>query len=332
MESYRRSPTRQRAGSERRRRPSLRVRRRRTLTAFTVVLVLVLVGIANVRHRAKGATVRSTPPIADSSGQFGGPQFGPGACVALAPTTGNRHETVFVDAGHGGPDPGGSGGTSNGQSVDERQLTLPVALDVASSLRADGYRVVLSRMVDTSVARLGAADLSHSGTLSLQGEHRDTVARVACANLSRAAVLVSVHFNAFSDASAHGLLTTYDDSRPFAAANQMLAQLVDRDVLAAMHAGGWQVPDRGVMSDTTVGTPALSAQAHQYGHLLLLGPAAPGWLDHPTTMPGVIVEPLFLTNPAEASVAADPGGQRAIATGIVSAIEAFLSAPGVSTS
>ena len=34
-------------------------------------------------------------------------QFSTGSCVALAPTKGNRHLTVFLDAGHGGPDPGG---------------------------------------------------------------------------------------------------------------------------------------------------------------------------------------------------------------------------------
>ena len=33
--------------------------------------------------------------------------FSPGACVAFPPTMGNRHLTVFLDAGHGGPDPGG---------------------------------------------------------------------------------------------------------------------------------------------------------------------------------------------------------------------------------
>ena len=35
--------------------------------------------------------------------------FSPGACVAFPPTAGNRHLTVFLDAGHGGPDPGAGG-------------------------------------------------------------------------------------------------------------------------------------------------------------------------------------------------------------------------------
>ena len=207
--------------------------------------------------------------------------------------------------------------------MDERGLTLPVVGDAAIMLRADGYRVVVSRTTDTSVGRLGPSDVT-SGALTLQGEHVDTEARVTCANLSGAAVLLSVHFNAFSDPSAQGLLTTYDDSRSFAAANLRFAQLVDTDVGDALAAGGWQIPDRGVQPDTTVGAPALSDEAHQYGHLLILGPAAAGWLDHPTTMPGALVEPLFLTDPAEASIAVDPAGQHAIAAGITKAIEGFL--------
>jgi N-acetylmuramoyl-L-alanine amidase len=299
------------------------VRRRRTFTAL--VTVIVVASVVAIGHDRATPTLAASASRAAPSGQGDRALFAPGACVSMAPTRGDRHQTVFLDAGHGGPDPGASGTTTDGRSVDERALTLPVVLDAAASLRAAGYRVVVSRAVDTSVARLVPADLDPTGSLSLQGEHDDTEARVTCANLSGAAVLMSVHFNAFSDPTARGLLTTYDDSRPFTAANQQFAQLVDADVLSALHQAGWDVPDRGVLPDTTVGAPALSVEAHEYGHLLLLGPAAAGWLAHPTSMPGALVEPLFLTDPPEASVAADPVGQRAIAAGIVSAIESFVS-------
>lgn len=301
----------------------MRVRRRRTSLALTVVLGAAAMAVALGHQKARTTTAVSASHTLPS-GQLDAAVFAPGACVAMAPTGADRRQTVLLDAGHGGPDPGASGTTSDGRSVDERDLTLPVVVDAASTLRAAGYRVVVSRIVDTAVARLVPADLTATGALSLQGEHDDIEARVACANLSGAGVLVSVHFDAFSDPTARGLTTTYDDSRPFAAVNQQLAELVDANVLAALHTAGWQVPDRGVVPDTTLGAPALSQEAHDYGHLLLLGPAAPGWLDHPTTMPGVLVEPLFLTDPAEASVADDPAGQRAIATGIVNAVESFL--------
>lgn len=325
--SARRAPPRPKP----RRRPSLRVRRRRALAGLASVAVAVTIVVTSGRHRPGPATAQPAaahPTTAGpASGQLGGRLFTPGACVALPPTSGDHHQTVFLDAGHGGPDPGASGTTTDGQAVDERQLTLPVVTDAATMLRADGYRVVMSRTADISVARLSAADVTSSGQLSLQGEHADIEARVGCANLSGAAVLLSVHFNAFSDPSARGLLSTYDDSRPFTASNLQFAQLVDTNVLAALHAAGWPVPDRGVVADTAGGAPPLSEEAHQYGHLLLLGPSAPGWLDHPTTMPGALVEPLFLTAPSEASVAAGPAGQRAIAAGIAAAAEAFLNRP-----
>ncbi len=42
--------------------------------------------------------------------------------------------------------------------------------------------------------------------------------------------------------------------RPFAAVNLRLATLVQDDVLDAMDAQGWQIPDRGVQPDTQLGS------------------------------------------------------------------------------
>jgi N-acetylmuramoyl-L-alanine amidase len=44
-------------------------------------------------------------------------------------------------------------------------------------------------------------------------------------------------------------------------------------------------------------------------------------------MPGAVIEPLFLTDPFEGSIAAGAEGQQAIAAGIARAIDSFLS-PG----
>jgi N-acetylmuramoyl-L-alanine amidase len=45
-------------------------------------------------------------------------------------------------------------------------------------------------------------------------------------------------------------------------------------------------------------------------------------------MPGSVVEPLFISNPFEASIAAGPAGQHAIATGIAQAVDTFLGPGG----
>ena len=50
-----------------------------------------------------------------------------------------------------------------------------------------------------------------------------------------------------------------------------------------------------------------------------------GWVDEPSTMPGALVEPLFLTNYAEAELASSDAGQQLIALALETGIVKFLS-------
>lgn len=241
--------------------------------------------------------------------------------MAFDPTRGNRHLTVFLDAGHGGIDPGAVGVTESGQSVHEALLTLPVELDTARLLRAQGFRVVVSRTRNTSVVRLTPADVAN-GALTLQGAHDDVAARDLCADRAHADLLVGIYFDAGAPGDA-GSVTGYDAVRSFAAQNLRFAKLLQSDVLDAMNARGWGIPDEGVIPDSQLGS-ALSAQAVAYGHLLLLGPAKPGWLSEPSRMPGALIEPLFITDPFEAAIAASAQGQEVIAGGIARAVEQYF--------
>ena len=183
----------------------------------------------------------------DTGVAVGPAYFSPGACVAFPPVTGNRHLTVFLDAGHGGLDPGAVGITSTGKVL------------------------------------AGGAD------------------------------------NA-------GCVTAYDPARPFAASNLRLAGLVQSDVLAAMNAQGWQIPDGGVQPDQGLGS-SLGLADLAYRHLLLLGPAKKGYFSTPGMMPGALVEPLFITDPFEGSIAASSRGQQVIADGLARAIEQYFAPP-----
>ncbi len=101
--------------------------------------------------------------------------------------------TVFIDAGHGGRDPG-----TNHNNVLERAVSLDVALTLGRLLEANGVDVVYSRTADKGV--------------SLRE-------RTAMANAAGADLFVSIHVNANDDASVQGFETYYLDiaSNPEAA-------------------------------------------------------------------------------------------------------------------
>lgn len=248
-------------------------------------------------------------------------RFSPGACVAFAPTAGDRHETVFLDAGHGGIDPGAVGTTQNGTAVAESTVNLPIELDTMAILRAEGYRVVVSRTANTSVTKLTRADVS-GGLLTVQGAFADVAARDVCANLAKADILVGIYMDGGYQGQG-GSVTGYDADRPFSAENLRLATLMQHDVVTAMNAQGWQIPDNGVLPDSGLGS-AVSAAAQAYDHLLLLGPAKAGYFSTPSTMPGALIEPLYVTDPFEASIAASSQGQHVIAGGLAKAINQYF--------
>jgi len=241
-----------------------------------------------------------------------------GTCQSLAPTGKSRGRTVFIDPGHGGPDPGVPGRTASGTQLKESMLTLAVAKELSRQLRADGYGVVLSRTADTSVLAFELSQIP-GGTLTATQVRQDLQARVRCANSSNASALVSIHFNSYQDATAGGTETIYDTARPFAAQNMRLAQSLQSAMVSRLN-----LTDRGLVTDDELQAPTLSDRAGSYGHLLLLGPPEPGWLDEGTTMPGAMVEPLFLTAPAEAALAASPDGQRRLGAALAAGIEGYL--------
>jgi N-acetylmuramoyl-L-alanine amidase len=281
--------------------------------------------VTSPAYPGKGGSVASASAPRSSAGIALDPAyFSPGACMAFAPTSGNRHQTVFLDAGHGGLDPGAVGITESGHAIDEAAETLPVVLDTMTILRAAGFRVVVSRTGPTTVLRLRPVDES-GHILSVRGSHDDVAARDVCANLAHANVLVGVYFNAGASTADAGCITAYDTARPFAAASRGLARLVQSDVLAAMNARGWQIPDIGAQTDEGLGS-SLSAADQAYHHLLLLGPAKPGYFTTPSTMPGALVEPLFITDPFEGTIAASSRGQHVIAAGLADAIKQYLAA------
>lgn len=311
------------------------VRRRRLLLAgFAGILVIAwamsAIGGAQPRKRSppRASKTPSVPvaPLPPSAAPLtaSGFTFSPDACVAFPPTTaGPAKATVFLDAGHGGVDPGTSGRTSAGRHIQEKATTLAVVKASTERLRAAGYRVVVSRWFDTTVGVPRSGDIEN-GVFTANGARQDVLARVACANASGAKALVSVHMNAFAMPSEGGALTIWDPDRTFWRANQRLAGLLQTSVIGGLRAAGWPVPDRGLLRDTQNHGGALTAAGARYGHEALLGPYARGWVSHPSRMAGAIIEPLFLTRPTEADIADSAAGQAVLARAITAAVEQFL--------
>jgi hypothetical protein len=196
--------------------------------------------------------------------------------------------------------------------------------------------VVVSRTGPSTVLRLGPQDES-GDVLTLQGAHDDVAARAVCANDAKASAMIGIYFDAGGSPQNAGSVTAYNADRTFSSANLALANLVQADVLARMNAQGWAIPNDGVQPDSGLGSlngdPAsggLAAEAAAYDHLMLIGPTRAGYFSTPSQMPGVVIEPLYITDPFEGTLAASANGQTVIAQGIASAVEQFLAPPPTS--
>ncbi|MGH2460276.1 MAG: N-acetylmuramoyl-L-alanine amidase family protein [Chloroflexota bacterium] len=259
-------------------------------------------------------TSRPRPPPADPSPD---PSVSPTATPTLGPAV------VFLDPGHGGVDTGTIGTTADGTVVDEKTVALAIALRTALALRHDGLGVVLSRS-DDSLPGSTSSDYTSDGTeLTPDGVLADLQRRIDRANGSGARVLLSIHLNAFDDPSIGGAETFYDSSRPFSARSLRFATLVQETLIDRLRAAGYDTPDRGVTDDQDLAIESLGSLAGDYHHLVLLGPGVSGRL-RPSQMPGALSEPLFLSNPPEATAAIQPAMQDLIANAYARAIEAFL--------
>ena len=155
--------------------------------------------------------------IVDSSGKNIG--FGATSADVVAPkkigsaSRGNYdvlNKVVYLDAGHGGYDPGASY-----FGISEKSLTLAIQSRVKAKLESEGYQVVTTRTSDTYV---------------------DLTDRSRAANASESDIFVSIHINASGSSDVQGIETYY--YQPF-------AEYPSR-INAAYHAN----PTRLSMSDT----------------------------------------------------------------------------------
>jgi N-acetylmuramoyl-L-alanine amidase len=198
-------------------------------------------------------------------------------------------KVIVIDPGHnfGGDD--GAYATNNGITYSERDLNMQVAVKLKSKLEAQGYTVIMTR----NESDRETADVTESLTN-----------RVNIANNAHADLFVSLHHNSAS-ASASGVEVYYsskpqDDNFGGAASDNKLSTSMN---IAS-----------SIASTITNSDGAINRGARD-GNLFVC---------RNTTMPSVLIEFGFITNPDEAQKCADPSYQDVEASAVANAIAAAI--------
>lgn len=251
---------------------------------------------------------------------------------------------VCIDPGHGGYDMGYQRlpyPTTNDDTIytapflTESELNLSMALMLRDELESRGIGVVMTRDGNAG-ANPYALDVNGDGRTILDGDtwlqrkqnaDRDELqARINICNNAGADILISMHLNGGfpDDQSVSGIEVLYTAERDFQQENIDLANSIFRSVDQAYTTAGFETSRRGVKSDDE-----LQADVHglgPQGHLIMTGPRVenPDYTIEPSNMPGIYVEPLFLSNDDDATWIADTGNQRILVLAYADGIQAYF--------
>ena len=216
---------------------------------------------------------------------------------------------ITLDAGHGGSEIGASYRFADGVVLQEKTLTLRVALRVRQLLEQAGFLVTLTRSSDAPLNTAGL-DLNGDGRVGLADELQ---ARVDVANRAGSDLFVSICFNGSSDPAISGTETFWNPNRSFSDRSKRLADLAQTSMVADLAAAGYRTHDRGARTDASL----LGGDA-----LFLLGPKS-SIIARPSQMPAILGESLFLTNPADATALRDDRIVEAVARGYFDGVQAY---------
>jgi len=321
------------------------MRRRRATEAWLVVLVVVL---ASVRCGGATSSRPSEPPRDDVAATTtvmatsvatasGTPEAATPSPTATSTPGGQTQpparRVVVLDPGHGGDDPGAAS-----FGIVERESNLDMAERIGTALRERGIEVVLTRAT-ADRPRVDGRDATLAGATATFLDLQD---RIAIANAAQADVFVSIHSNGCVNPDASGVEVWFDSTRSFAEANRSLAEAVLSGIEARAGTSGVAVPVHGLEDDVGVAdiaghtTPLfvlgptrevtweeLMGRGIEPSALGVTDPGASFWTDA-STMPGVLVELLYVTNPSDAALLANDDARSAMATGVADGIARYL--------
>jgi N-acetylmuramoyl-L-alanine amidase len=217
---------------------------------------------------------------------------------------------IAISAGHGGPDNIGAVHKNAAGQVDlvEKDLNLDIARRLDKLLRAGGYRTVLIRDGDYSLAQTVPGDFNES-------VRRESQARTDKANAAGADILLLIHNNGSEDATQSGTEVYFDPDRSFGDKSATLARFVYDGILTRLYAAGYDSRRRGIMNDASIG------ERFGVAHTFTLGESS-GF--RPSQMPGIIMESLFVTNDTEAALLQRNDIRSAIAKGYKDGVDTYF--------
>jgi N-acetylmuramoyl-L-alanine amidase len=216
---------------------------------------------------------------------------------------------IVVDPGHGGHDPGAMGPSG----LQEKDVVLAIGLKLRELLRDElGLDVVMTRSTDVFIP---------------------LEERTAIANKVNADLFLSVHANAAANRGANGIETYYLNLAKTEKAAQLAAKengtsLEKVSVLQAILfdlMANYKLNDSAHLADEVQKALYKKARTHYPDAKNLGVKQGPFYVLVGATMPSILVESAFLSNPQEEARLKDPAYRDLTAEGIMDGVRAYIS-------
>lgn len=230
--------------------------------------------------------------------------------VSLTQETPIKSKVIVLDPGHGGKDAGAIGYNS----ITEKHVVLHVAQKLAHLLENQGYDVIMTRNDDTFI---------------------ELTERTALANRKNADLFISIHANAVAshNTEVKGIETYF--LSPARTERAKKAAMKENAMDVAVMDSTFQslfltvLNKEKIIASNKLGIDIqkmlLSKLKNQYSHIVDNGVReAPFWVLVGATMPAVLIELGYITNPMEAERLANNDYQNSLAQGIFLGIERYF--------
>ncbi len=211
-----------------------------------------------------------------------------------------RPRIIALDPGHGGDDPGKE---NTPLGLQEKVLTLDVALRLEALLKAEGYGVVLTRRDDRR----------------LDPDRKiDWRKRSEVANAARADLLISIHFNSLDPDTRTSGTEVFTFTRKGQRSDRSWSFGEEDDTehadVPVNRFDAWSTVLADAMHRAVMGKLKTLDRGHKTMHSGVL---------RGLNCPGVLVESVFLSNDAEARLAATPEYRQQIAEAIARGVRTY---------